>query len=98
MIGIEEGEDFGGMNALDFEEKVVANLSKYGHVMRQFKVPDRGDGRKGKIDIVFHYVGEFIPIEIDRKSPRKKSIFKVRWFNKYNAYVITRSPFRLIKV
>ena len=95
-----KNKDYDNVSALDFENLVCFNLKKHGRVLRQIWVQDRGDARKGRIDIVFHYHdnGELIPIEIDRRMPRIKSMFKVRSFNHKNCFVITRSPYEVFKV
>lgn len=101
MIGLERYGDYEKISALSFEDFVCDRLSNYGFIKRQVSVPNRGDGRKGRIDLVFlpHNSRSLgIPVEIDRKTPRKKSIFKVRSFNPEEAFVITRDPFMVIKV
>lgn len=97
MLGVERG-DFELMGALEFENFICEKLSKFGKVFRQVGVENRGDGRKGKIDIVFAYRGLLIPIELDRKTIREKSRFKVLSYNPTEAFCITRSPFEIHKV
>lgn len=96
LIGLEEGLDYENLGAKSFEKIVADALRQHGHVQTQFPVSNRGDGRRGKIDIVFTYKGQRIPIEIDRKSPRQKSIFKVRSINDKVGFLITRSPFGIL--
>lgn len=58
-------------------------LKDAGYVVsREFRVPARGDGRRGKIDLVVwrESEDERIAIELDHRSPRKKSLFKLRAF------------------
>ncbi len=98
LIGIEETLDYELIPAHEFEISVAAKLAKIGQVSRQVYVQDRGDGRGGRVDIVLHTEQEVIPIEIDRRTPRAKSIFKVRSINPDSAFVITRSPLRVVKV
>lgn len=93
-----EDKDYGDIGAKEFEDIVCSKLEKSGKIERQFVVPDRGDGRGGKIDVVWEFEGQLIPIEIDRKRPRQKSVFKVRSVNKENAFVIVRSPYQIIRV
>jgi len=95
LIGLKEGYDYGEIPALEFEDTVVRSLERHGHVSRQVWVEDRGDGRGGRIDVVFNDGKDDIAIEIDRKTPRKKSRFKVKKYGQGNAFVITRSPFGL---
>ena len=98
LLGLEEFSDFELLGAKWFENLICEKLSKFGRVERQVKVANRGDGRSGFIDLVFYYQGRAIPIELDRKLPRQKSIFKVRSYNPQDAFVITRDPLRVIKV
>ena len=97
MLSLEEG-DYGELSASNFEQICSERLARYGTVIRQVKVPNRGDGRSGKIDMVFQYNGESIPIEIDRCTVRGKSLFKVTNYNPQNAFCITRSPFKILQV
>lgn len=98
-IGLKEYTDFDYIPASDFENIICHELEQVGKVERQVRVPERGDGYGGFIDVVLTLDdGTVIPIEIDRKSARAKSIFKVRSVNPENAFVITRSPFRIFKV
>ena len=46
-------------------------------VRREVPVPERGDGRVGKVDLV---VAETVGIEIDRARPREKSVRKLQVF------------------
>lgn len=54
-------------------------------------VPNRGDGRRGKVDIIVD-APQAIAIEVDRRSPRKKSLHKLTWFKNYESMVILRDP------
>lgn len=98
LIGIENYKDFAELSAADFEYEIACRLEIHGNVKRQVAVKDRGDGRRGRIDIVFLYQGRQIPIEIDRMSVRAKSVFKVLSFNAKEAFCITRSPYVVKKV
>lgn len=98
VIGIEEYEDLEQIDAASFEKQIAERLAKIGEVQRQVRVENRGDGRAGRIDLVLMTDEEAVPIEIDRMTPRAKSIFKVRSFNPDSAFVITRSPFRVLQV
>jgi phage replication O-like protein O len=67
-------------NAKDLHNAVETEILKSGFLcQREFIVPDRGDGRRGKVDL---YVkdpdGGSCGIEIDWKSPREKSITKLQ--------------------
>lgn len=98
FIDIKEGEDFSFLKAIDFENLICTKLLKFGKVERQVKVKDRYDGRRGRLDIVFEYLGEKYAIEIDRMTPRNKSLFKVKHYNKNIAFVILRAPYKVIAV
>lgn len=93
-----KGIDYGSIKSLDFEDFIVKILEKFGKVKRQIWVNNRGDGRRGRVDIVLDIDGENIGIEIDRMTPRKKSIFKLQQLGYNNNFVITRSPFNIIKI
>lgn len=59
--------------------EIVSYLSNRGfHCEIEFKVPDRGDGRGGRVDVVAIKDDFKIAIEIDRRSPRLKSIYKLK--------------------
>lgn len=98
LVGLPKLEDFENIPARYFEKIVCAALQKFGKVKTQVSVKDRGDGRKGKIDIVFVTPSETVAIEIDRKFARAKSIFKVRSISPNAAFIILRSPYRIIQV
>ena len=97
MVGLLEYTDYESVPAKEFEDIVYNALSKHFPVERQVLVPNRCDGRRGFLDLVVDFNGEKVPIEIDRKLPRTKSIFKVCNFNPRLGYVITRSPFVVFK-
>lgn len=62
-----------------FEDESAARFRALGYsVFRQFCVPDRGDGRRGYVDIVLVRPFVLVALELDRVKPRKKSIFKVQ--------------------
>ena len=77
--------------ANQYRNDVAIFLQKDGYsVIKEVKVPNRGDGRKGKIDIVAEINNEKTAIEIDWISPRKKSLFKLENFECKNRIVILR--------
>lgn len=98
LIGVRDFEEYKNCVASEIEDIVRVKLSKFGLVERQYGVPDRGDGYRGRVDLVFHYKGQLVPIEIDRGKIRAKSIFKTRSVNPDNAFVITRKPYKITKV
>lgn len=56
-------------------------------VAREVRVPDRGDGRPGKVDLV---LDGRVAVEIDREQPRAKSIAKLQSFP--GRIVLLRGP------
>lgn len=97
LIGL-ENKDYEHISAKSFELLVIERLKLFGEIKTQVSVVDRGDGRSGRIDIVFYFNSEEVAIEIDRKNVRAKSKFKVRSYSKENAFCITRSPYAVFKV
>jgi len=87
------------MNAFDFESLICSFFEKDFNIERQVFVPNRGDGRRGRIDIILKpkdkKYGD-IAIEIDRNTPRKKSLFKLKEYGASSSYVFLRSPFTII--
>jgi outer membrane protein assembly factor BamA len=99
LIGIKEGMVFKDTNAKEFENLICACLEKLGKVKRQVIVSNRGDGRRGRIDIVFKYNEREYPIEVDRVTPRRKSVFKViNYAGSGDCFVIVRENFKVYKV
>lgn len=84
-------------NAAAFHRTVVALLEDIGFSCNvEVPVPDRGDGRSGNIDVVAIRDGVTIALELDRVSPREKSLFKLQNFPCDARFVALRSPvFRL---
>lgn len=67
-------------SAREYQDSILSALKMKGfECSREFKVESRGtpDGYRGFVDIVVEADGERCGIEIDRKSPRKKSIHKL---------------------
>lgn len=67
--------------ANDLRDRVAQILGRSGWcATTEVRVPDRGDGRPGRIDIVLARAGGHpeVAIELDCKTPRAKSLFKVR--------------------
>lgn len=88
-------KDYRDTDSASFENEIFWYLKGFGQVIRQYRVPDRGDGRMGKIDFVVFTPNQKIAIEVDRKTPRKKSIFKVKSVAADRRIVLTREPFRI---
>lgn len=69
----------GEHGSLWFEDTACHLIRGLGYsVRRQVIVPNRGDGMRGRVDIVAEKPFALLAIELDRCIPRKKSIFKVR--------------------
>lgn len=65
-------------DAQDARTEICEWLAENGFsCKKQYAVQNRGDGRNGKIDILAEKEGATIGIEIDRDSPRDKSIIKL---------------------
>lgn len=100
ILGIHRKEQFdivNKMNSREFHCLIESLLEKHGELEREVFVKNRGDGRTGRIDLVFTYEGVKYPIELDRKSARYKSIFKIREYSPFGGFVITRDPFSVIR-
>lgn len=73
------------------------HLLLHGDIEKEVSVENRGDGKKGRVDIVFNTKNEKWGIEVDRKTPRYKSMEKLRNLkNCDHLYVILRSPFGIV--
>jgi len=65
-------------------------------VIREYEVPGRGDGRRGFIDLVV--LEPFrAAIELDRTTPRTKSLFKVRSFSG-EKFIVLRKDLKIVRV
>jgi hypothetical protein len=61
---------------------VAGRLSDAGFVVEvEVRVADRGDGQRGYIDIVASCSDGAVAIELDCRSPRAKSLAKLRQFS-----------------
>lgn len=87
-------KDFNHLSAKDFSFLVCSHLNN-GILIKEFPVPDRGDGRSGRVDLIYKKRNKTIAFEFDRLIPRKKSIFKLKSLTVDEKYVITRSPFAI---
>ncbi len=91
------GRNYKDLSAKEFSDLVVS-LLKSGEIKKEVSVKDRGDGRKGRIDLVYSLEGKMIAIELDRLKPREKSISKLKKYGADCSYVITRSPVKIKKI
>jgi hypothetical protein len=82
-------------NACSFHDAMEDALKMHGWtVMREFQVKNRGDGRVGYIDlVVMHPIR--IGLELDRKSPKRFSLFKLSQFEGLR-FVILREDKRIV--
>lgn len=72
-----------------FHHLAACGMEKQGwKVKRNFVVPNRGDGRRGKIDIVARRESECVAIELDHVEARAKSLFKLRNFTEATARLV----------
>ncbi len=90
--------NYDSLSSSEFESVIFSFLRKFGEVKRQVFVDNRCDGKKGRVDFVLNFNGLKVGIEADRKTPRKKSIFKLKRLNLDERYVITREPFSVITI
>lgn len=83
-------------SAKDYQNAILSSLRNAGfECKKEFKVDSRGtkDGRGGRVDLAIE-IGEFrIGIEIDRRSPRVKSLYKLRHGPFDKTILVLREPF-----
>lgn len=77
-----------------FVRRVMGVLRRHGYsVRREVPVPNRGDGRSGRVDIVATCDGSTVAIEVDRCAPRGKSLVKLSWFpDEVTCAIVLREP------
>ena len=84
------------VSAKTFQQAVEDELRAKGwEVFREFCVKDRGDGFRGRIDLVVTSPVR-IAIELDRARVRKKSLFKLAQFDGLR-FVILRQGSRVLE-
>lgn len=65
-------------SAKAFQDAMQQALEAFGcTVGREHRIPDRGDGRAGAVDLVVHAPVK-LALELDRTTPRQKSLDKLR--------------------
>jgi hypothetical protein len=80
-------------DAKEFHDALEKALAMRGmRVVREFPVPDRGDGRGGFVDLVAFSREGAIALEMDRDSPREKSIRKLAQVEALRVVVLRDSP------
>lgn len=91
------GKDYSDLSAKDFSKLIESNFANNYKIQKEVSVSDRGDGRTGRIDIVISDSDRKIAIELDRLTPRKKSIIKLMNLDATERYVVTRAPVTIYK-
>lgn len=77
-----------------FQDAAQALLMADGwSVRREVYVDDRGDGYRGRVDLVAQANGLTVGIELDNWSPRAKSLHKLRCMKADARLVVLRVPF-----
>lgn len=80
-------------NAGEMHWKIGDILTSLGFsVTREYPVEERGDGRSGRIDLLAEGHGLRIAMELDRKTPRKHSIEKLRRIPDAIRLILLREP------
>jgi len=81
-----------GGNAKALQDTAASRLAEAGYAVEtEHKVKDRGDGHPGAIDILVNAQPP-IAIELDRRAPREKSLFKLRQINGHRIIVLREGP------
>lgn len=66
-------------DAAAFQAAVSGRMRMAGGVVEsEYRVPDRGDGRGGRIDLRIEISGETWFVDLDGRTPRAKSVAKLR--------------------
>lgn len=79
--------------------KVIKSYLLIGKFDKEVPVLDRGDGRGGRVDLVYNIDGKRVGIELDRLKPRTKSIYKLHQLKDVDyRVVITRKPVTIIEI
>jgi hypothetical protein len=75
----------------EFQRLVASGLTRLGfRVQTELPVPNRGDGRTGRIDLLARRGPCIVALELDRKSPRRKSLYKLRHLGYGSRAVVLR--------
>lgn len=78
-------------NAKAAHDKVIEWLTGLGYdCQREVYVDDRGDGRRGRIDLVAINDKHMLAIEIDQLTPREKSVFKLKQVDGFIKIILLR--------
>jgi hypothetical protein len=83
--------DAAGTSSQTFVLDLARRLHGAGYSVRQREViPDRGDGREGRIDLVVTRADLTIVVECDRKTARRKSVIKLGRYPATGRLVVCR--------
>lgn len=86
--------EFSSFSAESFHDEVENLLKLNGFdCCREHPVENRGDGRKGKIDLFVQKYGEGVGIELDNEVAREKSAFKLNQVKPNDGLIILRNGF-----
>ena len=84
--------------AFEFNIRVRNEFKKENFdIFTEVVVKDRGDGRRGKIDLVAKKDNLIIAVEIDRLTPRQKSIYKISNYPCTNRIVVLRENYKVLE-
>ncbi len=77
----------------DLHDQVEAYMQSKGFAAeREFKVPDRGDGHPGRVDLMCT-LGEFrVAMEMDSRTARDKSLTKLKSLDAYRVIILRTAP------
>lgn len=78
-------------NAKLAQNAVISRLQSLGYkCVSEYPVEDNGNNNPGRIDVVAINGDEKLAIEIDRHSPRKKSVHKLKLMSEYKKLILLR--------
>ena len=92
------GKDFTNIEAKIFENVIAYLLRNEWEVIKQYRVSNRWDGRRWYVDLALRTKNDLVGIEIDGKSARRKSIYKLCNGNFTKKIIILRSPFTIFEL
>ena len=79
-------------NARVAQEEIAEELRDMGFSVRfEYPVEDRGDGCGGRVDLLAEKDGKYLAIEVDRNSPRQKSVHKLLGLHGFGKLILLRN-------
>ena len=79
-------------NARVAQEEIAEELRDMGFSVRfEYPVEDRGDGCGGRVDLLAEKDGKYLAIEVDRNSPRQKSVHKLLGLQGFGKLILLRN-------